>query len=1068
MLANGLIRLWENPEVIQLNKLPGRASFGVFPTAGLARKARENPWEISLDGTWDFFAAPDVETGLRAATRPAGKKSWTTITVPGHPELQGHGTPHYTNVQMPFPDKPPRVPSKNPCGIFRKRVKVPPDWKPLRVILHFGSAESLLTVWVDGVEVGMSKGSRLPAEFDISPLLKAGKEMEITALVVKWSDACFLEDQDMWWLSGLPQSVSLRAMPRTHIADIFVRPVLGGSSAFLEADVRVGCDFPAPESAEVTLQLFDPEGRKVSSPLQETVTWKRRSLGAKRGLATFRAEVPACRLWSAESPCLYTALISIRQGESSCHASVRVGFRSAAVRDGQLLVNGHRTLIFGVNRHSFDDVHGRAVPRSRMLEDIRLMKKFHFNAVRCSHYPPDPHWLDLCDEHGIYVIDEADAESHDFYDTLCDDPRYAGAWLDRAMRMVQRDKNHPSVILWSLGNESGYGPNHDAAAGWIRHADPTRPLHYEGAISRHQTFLSYLHGQAATDIICPMYPGIEDLRHADAFLSGVPVPPDPDPCLLGAVLEAMSDIHERDSPMPPLRWLPHPSARPIILSEYSHAMGNSNGSLHDYFALFRSSKRIQGGFIWEWMDHGIRQTTKDGRVYWAYGGDFGDKPNDANFVCDGLLGPDRIPHPAMWEHRHLAQPAWISPDGTKTGCFLVENRQDFTPLDWIYARWMLVQDGHLIREGRLPLPDVAPGKTSPLEIPWGKLPARGKLFLNVSFHAKQRRGFFAKDEEIGINQIPLAQNGTPAKKRANRRATKTRSIRKNGLLRFSSNHFVLDFNEEESLLASISRDGQPLFPQGPRLALWRAATDNDGIKLWSGQEGKPLGRWRTLGLDRLQERASEPARISHTPEGTNVILRRQASGRGNWDDASFETTFILGEDGAILVRHRVVFGSDDMTDLPRVGCTWMVAPGFERLRYYGRGPWENYADRKASARLGIFESSVAAEYVPYVMPQEHGHHCDTRWIELRSPRDSILVEAGAPFGFNVSHFTAEDLFRARHTVDLSPRREVFLTIDATHRGVGTGSCGPDTLQEYRVSDREFSWEYRIGGQPHSR
>jgi len=1061
MLSNGLIRLWENPEVTQLNKLPGRASFESFPEAAMARARKPNPWKLGLDGVWQFVQAADIPTALKLATAPTSKSKWKTISVPGHPELQGFGQPHYTNVQMPFPEEPPRVPGKNPTGVFRRRVKIPASWKSLRTILHFGSAESLLAVWIDGVAVGMSKGSRLPAEFDVTSLLRAGSEIEITALVAKWSDSCFIEDQDMWWMSGLPRSVALLAMPKTHLADLTVRPVLDGKNAFLEVEAQIGCEFPAPDSALVTMQLLDPDGRKVSPrPLSETVNWKRQVHSSKRGVATFRVRVPRCRLWSAESPSLYTVVISVKDGKLESCISVRTGFRSIEVRGGDLLINGRRVLIFGVNRHSHDDVHGRAVPRERMLEDIRLMKRFHFNAVRCSHYPPDPYWLELCDEHGLYVIDEADAESHDFHNALCRDPRYASAWLDRAMRMVQRDKNHASVILWSLGNESGYGPNHDAAAGWIRHTDPARPLHYEGAISMGQSHLSFLHGQAATDIICPMYTSISDLQKTDAFLSSLTIPPPQlEPGLLEGMCRAVAPA-SGDRPMPPLRELPHPAARPIILCEYSHAMGNSNGSLHDYFALFRSARHVQGGFIWEWADHGIRRTTKDGRIDWVYGGDFGDTPNDANFVCDGLVGPNRGLHPAMFEHRHLAQPVWISPIDARAGRFLIENRQDFIKLDWLRAEWSLLLDGHCLRRGMLPLQKVAPGQSAALTLPLGSLPDEGELHFNVTFFASKKRGCFAPGDEVAFNQISIPQKSRPSKKTTLSKVLSSVS-RSAGKLLLSFDEVILTFDEKNARLASISLGDRPLVTAGPALALWRAAVDNDGLKLWTGQANKPLGRWRKLGLDKLRERPDGPATVETISGRNQVVLRQKASGRNTWNDASFESRFEFDDKDTLLVSHRVSFGSKDMIDLPRVGCTWTLAPELTHLRYLGLGPHENYPDRQVSARIGIFQNTVAAEFVPYVMPQEHGRHGDTRWLELSSLHSTLRLDPLTPIGFNVSHLTAADLFQARHLTDLTPRPEVLLTLDAAHRGVGTGSCGPDTLPEYKVREQEYVWSYRL-------
>lgn len=1045
MLSEGILRLWENPEVTQINKRPGRADFEVYPSAALARGRKANPLRVVLDGAWDFYAAATLEEAEGVATGRRKRVRWGRIHVPGHPELQGHGHPHYTNIQMPFPGEPPHVPEANPAGIFRRRVAIPREWEGLRVVLHFGSAESLLAVWVDGQAVGLSKGSRTPAEFDVTRLVSGRPHVVVTALVAKWSDASFIEDQDMWWMSGLPRSVFLQALPALHIADVNVSAGLDGPDGRLHVEVALGRS--GQDSASVLLQLRDPKGKAIfAKPLRRSVSWAGGHLADLRGVAVFDEVVPGVQAWSAESPVLYTVEASV-SGEA-CHVAIRCGFRTVEVRAGSLLVNGRRVMIHGVNRHSHSAARGRAVTRKEMLEDILLMKQFHFNAVRCSHYPPDPHWLDLCDEHGLYVIDEADAESHAFHNALCRDPRYAAAWLDRVMRMVQRDRNHPSVILWSLGNESGYGPNHSAAAGWVRHADPSRPLHYEGAISVGQSGLSFLHGQDVTDIICPMYTSLEDLRKADRWLEEASrsVCRQSTEGLLEGI-RGIIPLAELGRPVPALRDPVHPLDRPIILCEYSHAMGNSNGSLREYYELFRSARRIQGGFIWEWCDHGIQRVGDAANPNWAYGGDFGDSPNDANFCCDGLVGPGRSIHPALWEFRHLAQPVWIG-----AGC-TVENRQDFTGLEWMAARWELLCDGAVVREGALKLPRLAPGKKGRVAVAHGPLARGGEHLLRVTFTARTARGVFRVGDRIGSNEIPLG--GRPA----------TRTVRRLGapvaeesgaqlIVRMGS--VECRFDRSHPGAVAVGCAGEVLLHNGPRLTLWRAPVDNDGIKLWSGQEAKPLGRWRALGLDRLVER---PLGFSvRRAQGVLIIsTAARASGRGRWEDVTFRTSFRFDPAAGLVVRHRVEFGADDLTDIPRVGCTWDLAADCSRIAYHARGPHENYPDRKSSAHPGLYELHPLDESLPYVMPQEFGLRCDCRSLELHFRRQLVRLDFPGPLAFSALPYRAADLTAAFHGAELKRRRHAVLTLDAAHRGVGTGSCGPDTLEAYRIRRRVHEW-----------
>ncbi len=1071
----GLTVPWENPEVTSLNKLPPRATFTTFPDAAAARTRdpSASSWRQSLDGSWGFRLAPSPSVAARwLSGDDADAPAEAPIQVPGNWEMQGWNKPHYTNIPMPFRDEPPRVPAANPTGIYRRSFTVPDSWRGMRVVAHFGSADSVLCLRVNGTLVGLSKDSRLPAEFEITPLVRFGEDNELTAVVIKWSDASFVEDQDMWWLSGLAREVFLYATPATHIGDIQVRTPLNAACTRGGIEVLVTVGFGGALHASgvrVEARLLDPEGRPVfRQPLRGDVSTKRSIFDHDRMKARLAARVPPkrLRLWSAEQPNLYTLLIRLSTPDGDSHTAVRVGFRRIDVAARNLLINGRRVLIKGVNRHEHDDRRGKAVTREMMLKDIVTMKRFNFNAVRCSHYPDDPHWLDLCDEHGLYVIDEADIEAHDFHNQLCDNPRYATAWLDRAMRMVVRDKNHPSVMFWSLGNESGYGPNHDAAAGWIRGYDDTRPLHYEGAIGIPQTQLTWAHGSRATDIICPMYTALKDLRAWCAF-AGRNAPHasrEPDAALLRGA-EALWTDPPPLRPFPPITHPLHPLDRPVILCEYSHAMGNSNGSLSDYFALFKSTPGLQGGFIWEWVDHGIRQALPDGREYWAYGGDFGDQPNDANFVCDGLVWPDRTPHPAMWEHRKLAQPVAVEAVDAARGRIRIRNEQDFTSLGWLRGAWDLTQDGVVRQRGALPRLDLRPGAARVLTLPLdsSRLSSGGEWHLNVRFFTRQARSWAGPGHEIGWDQFPLAKDAP--RRRARPRAVPAAAVEAvedaTGLVLRAGGR-LLRFDRQAGNLVALEDGGASLLARGPLVQLWRGATDNDGIKLWATQGAKALGRWQALGLDKLAHRAEGFAWKRNRDGSVSVSVRHAASGRGRWRDCRHIHTYTLRADGSVDAANDVLLGSKDMLDLPRVGVRLDLAAGLESLIWFGRGPLENYPDRKAGSLVSRYESTVTAEYVPYVMPQEHGHRTDVRWLSLADGKSRGLTFRGDPLlQFNASHFTPEDLYAAKHTTDLVPRAETILIIDAAHRGLGTASCGPDTLPQYRILKQRIRWRYTI-------
>ena len=1035
---------WIWPELIQVNRLPSRATAYPYPTAAqaLADVREKSPWYLPLNGEWDFLLAQRPEEVPLEFTLPdsvpAPAAGWMKMPVPGNWTLNGtFDRPHYTNVQMPFPEEPPRLPEKNPTGCYRTTLDIPKAWAGRRVVLHFGGAESVLYVYVNGQPVGLSKDSRLPSEFDITPFARVGEKNLIAAVVIKWSDATYIEDQDQWWMGGLHREVYAYSTAPVYLADIFAKGSLenGYRDGRFQLSARIG--FPAqPETDwQIEAQLFDPKGKAVfKKPLSQVVPF-----GAKgswpRGQADFNEAIRKPLVWSAEQPHLYRLVVTLKnpKGKVVESTSTRIGFRSVEVRDRMLLVNGKRVLIKGVNRHDHHDTKGKALDRETMRLDAVTMKRFNVNAVRTSHYPNDPYWLEVCDELGLYVIDEANFESHAYYHQVAFDRRYASALLERALRMVERDKNHPCVILWSLGNESATGANSEAMAAWIRGYDPSRPLHSEpGVWSQYSdeqgTKKVYDRGYRVTDIICPMYPQIEVLK----------------------------------------RWATdrsHPDqTRPLIMCEYSHAMGNSNGSLADYWDAFEKYPGLQGGFIWEWIDHGLKQKTADGQDYWAYGGDFDDQPNDLNFVCDGLVWPDRTPHPGIFEFKYLAQPVKPVAYNASTGVLELKNKQDFSTLEWIRGEWELKISGKVAAKGKLPALKTGPQESAKVKL---KLPrvtpnAGEEAFLDFRFVAAQKTSWCDAGHVVGWDQIALPLKAAKPVRASVACTTEGCPLQVNQsgqALSINNDVLQLNLSTTTGLIESLHWKGHDMIAWGPRMQIWRGATDNDGIKGW-GDPNKTLSKWLVQGLDKLTLKTVS-AKATTGKDGSVTLAVEHVGACAASDKAiRHQQTFRIQPDGKIAVEN--IFTVDkSIPDLPRLGVVMRLKPGFEKLRWFGRGPLENYWDRNRSSLIDLYTSTVTEQYVPYILPQEHGNHTDVRWLSLENGKSSLVVTAEKSLEFTASHFTAHDLFAAKHTYDLKPRPEVILSLDIHQRGLGTASCGPDTLPQYKIGPGKYRFAYSL-------
>jgi len=1012
-------RTWESPECVGMERLPARSPLVPFPDAeaALTSHREDSPWFQSLNGDWKFTLCPQPEASPENFFSPDfTDEGWCEIPVPSNWTLEGHDRPHYTNIQMPFSEPPPNVPKENPTGLYRRRFRIPESWEGRRVVLHFGGAESVLYVYVNGRPVGMSKDSRLPAEFDVTDFVEPGENL-LAAMVIRWSDGTFLEDQDHWFMAGIYRDVYLYSTGPTYIADVFAVGDLDQEyrHGLLKVDARVGFSDAGSEGWRIRVRLLDARGRDVfRAPLEETVPIGGSPYLYRGRRAAFLKEIRAPRQWSSETPHLYTLLVNLIDAEGACHESVscRIGFRKVEIRGRELLVNGRPVLIKGVNRHEHDDTRGKAVTRDSMLADIRLMKQFHFNAVRTSHYPNDPLWYQLCDEYGLYVVDEANIESHAHLGNLCRDPRFDAAILDRGTRMVQRDKNHACIILWSLGNESGCGPSFEALAGWIRRYDPSRPLHYEGGLE-----WDWYRDHPTTDVICPMYPEIDEI----------------------------------------VRWAKAKRGeRPLIMCEYSHAMGNSNGSLSDYWEAIESHHGLQGGFIWDWVDQGLRKVDERGREYWAYGGDFGDQPNDGPFCINGMVWPDRTPHPAMFEWKKLAQPVKIEARNLRQGRIRIGNRQDFTDLGWLRGSFELAVDGAVVQKGRLPRLTTAPGEREDLTLPLRKpaLSPGQECFLTVRFHTARETPWSPRGLEFAWEQMAMPY-----------RAPKRRTRRPEGALEvtesetraeISGEALHLEVDKAAGEITSLRFGDRELLRSGPLLNVWRAPTDNDGIKAWTHQMGRPLGQWLEAGLPELRLETVS-TRVQRSRDGSVSVVIRQRTAAG----LEHRHLYRVLPGGEIEAQNSIRVPAA-LADLPRVGVTLTLDPRLDRLTWFGRGPHENYADRKAGAPVGRYSATVAEMYVPYIVPQEHGGRCDLRWLQLVDVEGiGLRIDTTDLLQFSTSHFSIDDLFRAHHTQELKPRPEVILSLDGAHRGLGSGSCGPDTLPRYRIRAGMHRFAYRI-------
>jgi len=1044
--TNVSLNLWEMPEVTNLNRLPAHSGLIPFPNPKIAMNhtPEDSSFFVSLDGDWKFQLYPKpqaVEPTVLEAD--FDDSQWSTLAVPANWTMHNLGDdPIYTNVQMPFENNPPIVPEENPTGVYRLTFSIPTDWSNRRVVIHFGGVESYYEVYVNGVCAGMAKDTRLPSEFDITDLLQNGTNY-LAVKVLRWSDSSYIEDQDHWWMAGIYRSVYLYSTADVFIQDIFAKTDLdlASKAGLFELDVDInfvvehikqlpGKAYGPANDYRITAELIDADGNFIWEGAHRISHSYRKS----EYTTQFTATLPGVRAWSAEKPYLYDLIVGLEDnlGEKIEARKLRVGFRNVQIKNRELLFNGQPVLIKGVNRHDHDDTTGKTISRETMIKDILLLKQFNFNAVRTSHYPNDPLWYDLCDEYGIYVIDEANIEAHHNYATICRDPRWENAFLERGMRMVKRDKNHACIFGWSLGNETGHGENHIKMTEAIRAYDPTRIIHHEGEVkeywSQHQSpeigykwdgggFAFSGGTNFANDLVDPMYAPID------------------------AIIRFSLDNSD---------------PRPLILCEYSHAMGNSNGSLKEYWEAFENYHGLQGGFIWDWVDQGLKKVDEDGNEYWAYGGDFGEKIHDFDFCCNGLIAPDRTPHPAMYEFKKLAQPVAVEAISLADMRFRILNKQHFTDMQWLDLVWEIQIEGVTVAEGLIEEMTIAPQSSGDIQIN-AVIDPDSETFINFYFRTKDATSWCNAGHIVGWEQLQLtspAQHPLTTAERLpldNLEGTDNIALEVNG--------FKIEI--ASGSITSLHWKGQPILVEGPDMNIWRAPTDNDGIRNRPTQEGKPMTEWLKIGLNELQLK-SQSVQLEEVEDGVTLLIDKSYTPKLGDSSIQFQQRWSFHADGVIVVDN-MINADTALPTLPRIGISFQTAEGFEQVEWYGRGPQENYIDRNAGTKIGRYAGSVDEQYFPYILPQENGNKTDVRWFSLSNGERTVTFTAEDTLEFSVGHFTADDLFSSYHTNELinKKRPETIVTIDHKQRGLGTGSCGPATLAKYCVEPGIYRFCYAL-------
>lgn len=1018
LLTTAQPKNFENPRFVSENKLETRSTFYPFPseTEAVTNNRDQSPWLKFLNGDWKFHFSPET------ASVPAGfhrenfvVASWDNIDVPSCWEMRGYGTPIYTNVVYPFPVNPPYIERENPVGIYVKEFTVPEGWNNHEVILHFGGVSSAFNLWVNGKKAGYSQDSRLPAEFNITEFLKTGSN-RVTVQVYRWSDGSYLEDQDHWRMSGIHREVFLMARPKVYIEDFAVRTRFDDNFQHALLQVR-----PALENSNKTnLEGWTVEARLYDASRQEVLE-QSLSVPANRiyregypqrdrpYFAIMETLIENPRQWSAEDPYLYTLSISLKNanGEVEEAVSTKVGFREVELNNGRLLVNGREVKLKGVNRHDHSQLNGKTVSRQEMLNDVLLMKQFNINAVRTSHYPNDPYFYELCDEYGLYVMDEANIETHGVGGYFANQSDWAYAFLDRVIRMAERDKNHPSIIFWSMGNESGWGRNFDFMYEAMKKIDSTRPIHYESKNPAYANVLSRY------DIISTMYPSVENI----------------------------------------LGLMNQDTTRPVIICEYAHSMGNSLGNFRKYWEIFYKYPRLQGGFTWDWVDQGLRSKDDNQSEYW----------NIVNYIDgananDGMVNPDRMPQPEIIEAKKILQNFNVKYSEPDKGIIRVYNDQFFKNAEDIHLEWTLIENGKVKRNGIIDNLNISPQDSVELIVPFQKqlLIPGNEYFLNFSFRLKDATSWADKGFEIASEQLRVPMIETISEELNLENLSILQLIQGDNNILVSNSEFALIFNKVSGLLESINYKSRNLLSGAIMPCFWRVPTDNDE----GGKSNSYAQRWRDEEIDspkiipivmKAELILSQVVKVSIK----NKIQFKTGS-------INYLSTYFIYSNGYIQVQN-VFTTEDELPPLARIGLQFIFPSTYTNLTWYGKGPHESYEDRKESAFIGLYHGKVYDQHFPHVMPQENGNKTDVRWVYL-SANDGkgLLIASDSLLNFNVQDYSLDALNKSKLTHQLSRGKNIFMNIDLKQMGLGgDDSWSPRVHPEFLLNEKKYEYTFLI-------
>lgn len=1022
---------WENPNIFDRNKEKAHATLMPFRNIqeALFWKKNQSVYYKTLSGTWKFnWVRKPADRPMRFHEPDFDVSSWDDIPVPSNWELQGYGIPIYVNHQYEFADykapvsdeiefidkiypaNPGNVPNDyNPVGSYRRTFFIPENWKKREVFIQFGAVKSAFYLWINGHKVGYSQGSKLPAEWNITQYLTEGENV-VAAQVFRWSDGSYLECQDFWRISGIERDVFLYATPKVRIRDYFVHADLDAAykNGLLNLEVDLSNHFEKYKSGnyEVEYQLYDAEKKLVLSDSKKADINRKKDISLQ-----FSNEIQNPKKWTAETPDLYTLVIILKNSKNETVETVssKIGFRKIELKNTVLHVNGVPVTIKGVNRHEHDQYNGHVISEENMLKEIALMKQFNINAVRTSHYPTCERFLELCDEYGLYVTDEANIESHGMYygeHSLAKKPEWTPAHIARNINMVERDKNHPCVIVWSMGNEAGDGIVFSEVYKAIKKRDPSRPVHYERAIMGDNT-----------DIFCPQYPGVKTLQ----------------------------------------RFAEEWQAKTFISSEYSHAMGNSNGNLCDLWDEFYKNRndQLQGGYIWDWIDQALVKTDENGTEFWAYGGDYGENmPSDNNFVCNGIISADYTPHPAMWEVKYAYQ--YIRFEKLE-GAYKISNWHDFKDLSDYQINWAASSGGKIFKTGILEDFNLAPGESKTVSLPvivTSPMPEHD-IFIDFSVKLKTGKPFRPAGFEVAHEQFRIETNYNEPS--VNTHLPSLHLNENQSHIKISGENFEVSFDKEQGTLSSYEINGIELFQKGPKVNFWRPANDNDKGSRMLGR----LGIWREVSRNILPEEI----RSEQKKQGKIAITVTHKLNRVKGTQKIVYT--VLGN-GRIEISSSFETEEKELPDMPRYGMRWEMPVNFDKLIYFGRGPHENYIDRNRSAFVGLYNSKVADQYFAYVRPQENGYKTEVRWFELRNENGIGVRVSGEPsLGFSALHnpvedFDMENMDDYRHTNDIVKKDGVFITTDLIQMGVaGDNSWGARPYPEYSVPAKNYQFNFYI-------